>query len=98
MNFNEQVLELCKKIPRGKITTYKILAEALNTKAYRAVGNALKKNKHPDIIPCFKVVKTNGEIGGFATGTKHKIKLLQEEGIELKNNKIVDFEKRLYRF
>lgn len=98
MNFDEKVLNLCKKIPKGKITTYKLIAKKLNTKAYRAVGNALKKNKKPIIIPCHRVVKSSGFIGGYSRGIKNKIKLLKVEGIKIKNNKVLDFKKKLFKF
>jgi len=96
--FSEKVLQLTRKIPKGKITTYKIIAKKLKTKAYRAVGNALNKNTKPIIIPCHRVIKTNGEIGGYGKGIKNKIKLLKSEGIKIKNNKIENFEKVLFRF
>ena len=95
--FNQKVHNLCKKIPKGRITTYKILAEKLNTKAYRAVGNALNKNRNKK-VPCHRVIKSNSEVGGFAAGTKNKIKLLKNEGIKIKNNKIKNFKKTLFRY
>ena len=94
-NFKNQIYYLCKKIPKGKVTTYKILANKVNCKAYRAVGNALNKNPYAPIVPCHRVVNSNGFVGGFASGTKNKIKLLKEEGIEIKNNKI-DLDKYLF--
>ena len=87
MNFTEKVHNLCRKIPKGKVSTYKILSKKLNSKAYRAVGNALNKNKSKQ-VPCHRVIKSSGEIGGFNKGTKNKIKLLKKEGIIIKNNKI----------
>ncbi|MFA4887670.1 MAG: MGMT family protein [Candidatus Nanoarchaeia archaeon] len=98
MNFNEQVWELTKKIPKGKVTTYREIARALHTKAYRAVGNALNKNPYAPNVPCHRVVKSDGSLGGFASGCEHKIKLLQEEGVEIKDNKVADFENKLYKF
>ena len=98
MNFSEKVLELTKKIPKGKITTYKIIAEKINTKAYRAVGTALHNNKHPIKIPCHRVVNSNGFIGGYGGGVRKKIKLLEKEKIKVKNKKIKNFEKVLFRF
>jgi len=98
MKFSEKVLELTKKIPKGRVTTYKILARKLKTKAYRAVGNALNKNTQPIIIPCHRVVKTTGEIGGYSKGIKNKIKLLEKEGIKIRDNKIENFEKVLFSF
>ena len=90
--FNERCYKILKKVPRGKVTTYKALAEALGTKAYRAVGNAMKNNKMPDEIPCFKVIKSDGSIGGYMGNNpkniKIKIKRLEAEGIIIKEGKI----------
>lgn len=97
MNFTELVCSLTKKIPCGKITTYKIIAQKLNCKAYRAVGTALNRNPHKK-VPCHRVVNSDAKIGGFARGIKNKIKLLQKEGIKIKNRKIENFEKVLFRF
>lgn len=97
MNFNEKVYKLCKKIPKGKVSTYKEVAQALKTKGYRAVGNALNKNSYKT-VPCHRVINSNGKIGGFAKGTKAKIKLLKKEGIKIKNNKIINFEEVLHKF
>ncbi len=98
MDFNEKVLSLTKKIPKGKITTYKAIAQKLNSKAYRAVGNALNKNKKPVIIPCHRVVNSDGSLGGYSRGVKEKIKLLKKEGIGVKNNKIINFKEKLFKF
>ncbi|MEK6974594.1 MAG: MGMT family protein [Nanoarchaeota archaeon] len=98
LKFSEKVYGLAKKIPNGKVSSYKEIAHALNCRAYRAVGNALNKNPYAPIVPCHRVVKSSGHIGGFAAGTKNKIKMLEREGIKIKDNKIVDFEKVLFRF
>jgi len=98
MLFTEKVLKLTKRIPKGKVTTYKIIAEKLNTKAYRAVGTALHKNKRPIIIPCHRVVNSNRFVGNYGKGIQKKIELLKKENIKIKNKKIQDFEKALFRF
>jgi len=98
MQFNEKVLKLTKKIPGGMVTTYKLIAEKLKTKAYRAVGTALHRNKRPIIIPCHRVVNSNGFVGGYGEGIKRKTELLKKEGIKIKNKKIINFEKILFRF
>ena len=98
MQFNEKVLKLTKKIPKGMVTTYKLIAGKLKTKAYRAVGTALHKNKRPIIIPCHRVVNSNGFVGGYDKGIKRKTELLKKEGIKIKNKKIINFEKILFRF
>ncbi len=97
MNFNEKVYELCKKVPKGKISTYKILASKLNSKAYRAVGQALNKNPYSN-VPCHRVVGSNAHLTGFAHGLNGKRKLLEKEGIKIKNNKILNFKDVIYRF
>ena len=65
-NFNQKIYSLLKKVPKGKITTYKILAEALDTKAYRAVGQAMRNNPYAPEVPCHRVVSSDGSIGGFS--------------------------------
>lgn len=96
MKFSEKVYKLCKKILKSRVSTYKDIAHKLNTRAYRAVGNALNKNPYKN-IPCHRVIKSNGKVGGYAKGIKNKIKLLRKEGIIIKNNKI-DLKKYLYKF
>lgn len=95
-SFSEKGYILLKKVPRGKVATYKSISEKLKTKAYRSVGNAMNKNKNKK-IPCHRVINSNGNIGGFNKGIKNKIKLLKKEGIKIKNNKI-DLEKYEFRF
>jgi methylated-DNA-[protein]-cysteine S-methyltransferase len=98
--FQQKVLDLVKKIPKGKITTYKEIGKALKRKGqvYRAVGRALHDNKTPIVIPCHRVIKSTGELGGYSRGTKKKITLLRKEGIQIKKNKIINFKKRLFKF
>ncbi|MDP3917480.1 MAG: MGMT family protein [Nanoarchaeota archaeon] len=97
MNFNEKCYGVLSKVPKGKITTYKLIAEALNTKAYRAVGNAMNKNPYAPEVPCHRVVNTDGRVGGFASSTEKKIILLKKEGISIKNSRIQDMKRYLYR-
>jgi len=96
MKFSEKVYKVCKKIPKGKVSTYCDITHTLKTKAYRAVGNALNKNPYKE-VPCHRVINSKGHLHGFATGLKNKAKLLRKEGIEIKNNKI-DLKKYLYKF
>jgi len=78
-----------KKVSKGNVTTYKAIANALGTKAYRAVGNAMNKNPHDtNIYPCHRVISSDGSIGGYAHGTNAKIKRLISENVKIKNNKI----------
>lgn len=95
--FQEKVLLLVKKIPKGKVSTYGEIARILKTSP-RAVGNALHKNPHPIKIPCHRVVKADGSLGGYAGGIRKKAELLGEEGIEVRKNKINNFAQVIYRF
>lgn len=97
-SFNERCYELLRTIPRGKVTTYKLLAEALGTKAYRAVGNAMAKNPDLITVPCHRVIKSDGTIGGYAKGREKKIVLLQEEGVCIIGEKVAPLEAYLFRF
>ncbi|NES80265.1 MAG: MGMT family protein [Moorea sp. SIO2B7] len=97
-NFNDKCYVLLQKIPQGKVTTYKEIAKALNTKAYRAVGNAMAKNDKLIVIPCHRVVKSNGEIGNYRLGITRKKNLLEKEGIVIKNNRVEHLSEVIYRF
>ena len=98
-NFQEKVYQLLRRIPRGRVTSYQEIAHALGNKNLaRAVGQALRKNPHPLIIPCHRVVKSDGALGGFSLGLKKKIELLKKEGLRIKAGKIIDFKKRFFRF
>lgn len=98
VSFNEQCYKLLSQIPMGRITTYKAIAEALNCKAYQAVGNAMNKNPNPIEVPCHRVINSNGHLGGYAFGKNRKIELLNIEGIVIENDKVRDFKKLLYDF
>lgn len=79
-SFKEKVYNIVKKIPKGKVLTYKEVAEKIgNPKSYRAVGNALSKNQDKS-IPCHRVIRSDGKIGGYNKGALQKKKLLKEEG------------------
>jgi methylated-DNA-[protein]-cysteine S-methyltransferase len=95
-SFYEKCYTVLKKVPKGKVTTYKEIARAIGSKAYRAVGTAMNKNPYAPIVPCHRVINSNGNLGGFASGLKNKIKLLKLEGIEIKDNKI-DLKKYFYK-
>lgn len=98
MGFGERVYALLKRIPKGKVTTYKAIAEALGIKAYRAVGNALNRNKDPENVPCYKVVSSDGRLGGYSRGIAEKVARLKEDGIKVLDGRIEDFEMVFYRF
>lgn len=87
----KRIYEAVKRIPKGKVATYGKVAEmAGNKKMSRAVGNALHKNPDPENIPCFRVVNSKGELAPeFAFGgIGEQRKLLEADGIEVKDNKV----------
>lgn len=96
--FFKDAWEVCAKIPKGKVSTYKEIARAMNSKAYRAIGQAMHNNPYAPKVPCHRVVSSDGSLGGFAHPLSRKIALLKKEGVQVKNGKIVDFEKRLHKF
>jgi methylated-DNA-[protein]-cysteine S-methyltransferase len=98
MNFNEKCYRILKKVPKGKVTTYKEISKAIGSpKAARAVGNAMNKNPYAPGVPCHRVVCSDGKVGGFASGSVKKIEMLKKEGIEIADGK-VDLSKFLHKF
>jgi len=100
--FSTQIYSLLKQVPKGKVTTYKALAEALNSTAYRAVGGAMKNNPYAPEVPCHRVVSSDGSIGGFrgsrsGKDIQDKIKMLEKEGIKIKNHRIVNFDQVFFQ-
>lgn len=97
--FSKKVAQAVRKIPAGKVATYQQIATAAQSPfAYRAVGNVLFnqyrfdhttlpfQSNHP--LPCHRVIRKDGHLGGYAAGSAKKRKLLLEEGILIEKNKI----------
>ena len=97
-SFSEKCYALLKKVPRGKVTTYGALAQALRSKGYRAVGNAMHRNPYAPKIPCHRVVRSDGTLGGYAGGVKVKEAMLKREGLPIRNGRVQELKKHLYRF
>lgn len=95
---SEKLYNLLTQIPRGYVTTYKDLAQKLKTKGYRAVGNIVGANPNAPEVPCHRVVRSDGGLGGYAFGIDKKISILAQEGIKITDGKIVDFNEKLYKF
>ena len=88
--FTKAVLEATARIPYGQVKSYADVARAAGSaRAVRAAGNALAKNPFPILIPCHRVVKTGGLLGGFGGGRDLKIKLLALEGFEIIGERVV---------
>ena len=90
--FQKKVYAFTKKVPCGKVTTYSAIAKKLRSSP-RSVGQALRANPFAPVVPCHRVVKADGTIGGFGGETygkpiEKKIAMLREEGVEVKQNRI----------
>ena len=99
MGFNEEVYEVVKRIPKGKVMTYGGVAQAIGRpRAARAVGTALHNNPQPVIIPCHRIVNREGRLtANFAFGgIDAQALLLMADGVEVKDN-TVDLKKYRYR-
>ncbi|MBI2674306.1 MAG: MGMT family protein [Candidatus Yanofskybacteria bacterium] len=78
-----RVYSFVRTIPKGETVTYKEVAVAVGRPmAYRAVGSALNKNPFAPIVPCHRVICSNGKVGGFNEGTCKKIELLKRESLK----------------
>ncbi|MEK7174621.1 MAG: MGMT family protein [Patescibacteria group bacterium] len=89
MTFAEKVWAATRRVPRGKVATYKDIARAIGApSAARAVGNALNKNPDTRRTPCHRVVRSDGSAGGYASGAKKKIARLRSEGVRIINEHV----------
>lgn len=87
------------KVPKGKVTTYKALAESVGMKdGQRAVGRIMNRNPNPVTVPCHRVVRSDKFVGGYAYGTAKKIRLLSKEGVVINNGKIKNWDKFFFDF
>jgi len=99
LNIEEKIYQKLLQVPSGYVTTYGELAKAINLKnGQRVIGQIMKKNPFPVIVPCHRVVKSDGTIGGYAYGTEIKKNMLIKEGLKINSNKILDFKDNLFRF
>jgi methylated-DNA-[protein]-cysteine S-methyltransferase len=92
--FQKKVYALTKKVPRGKVTSYSAIAKKLGSSP-RAVGQALRVNPFAPVVPCHRVVKADGTIGGFSGETcgkpiKRKVAMLRNEGVVIENGRIAN--------
>lgn len=98
-NFFERVYEVVRQIPYGKVTSYGAIAKALGTaRSARMVGWAMNASHNLDNVPAHRVVNRNGLLTGklHFDGTNLMQQLLENEGIVIVNNQIVDFDKVLW--
>lgn len=91
MTFKEKVYEITKTIPKGKVATYGQIARlAGNPKASRAVGAIMKHNPFAPIVPCHRVVGSNGNLTGFSggSGISTKKEMLKSEGVNFTKDRV----------
>ena len=99
MNLSEKVYKKLLEVPKGKVTTYGELANAVGLQnGQRAIGKIMNKNPYPAIVPCHRVIKSDGKVGGYAYGQDVKSNMLSKEGIKISEGKIEDFKNKIYRF
>jgi methylated-DNA-[protein]-cysteine S-methyltransferase len=92
-NFSNKVYKIVSKIPKGRVMTYSQVAKMMGSpNAARAVGNILNKNRDFKTIPCHRVVRSDGKVGGYVGGSDDKARILRSEGIDILNN-IIDLDK-----
>lgn len=100
--FQRRVYDAALKIPRGRISTYAELGRFLGCASARAIGQALRRNPFAPRVPCHRVVRSDGSLGGFNGATEgpeieRKIRLLEEEGVRLDGRRCVAPE-QIFRF
>jgi len=100
--FQKRVYATLSQVPRGRVTTYKQLAECLGCRSCRAVGQALKRNPYAPKVPCHRVIASDLSPGGFmgrrgGTALHRKLDLLEKEGIRFHTGRLAE-PKRLFFF
>lgn len=98
MKLEHKVYRKLLEVPRGQVTTYGELAKAVGLKnGQRAIGRMMNKNPFPVIVPCHRVILSSGKVGGYAWGQKVKSRMLSDEGVKIRDGKILDKDK-IFRF
>ena len=86
MILSTKVYKKLLQVPKGKVTTYGELAKAVGLKnGQRTIGTIMRNNPFPVIVPCHRVVKSDGRIGGYVYGERVKSRMLANEGINVKD-------------
>ena len=97
MSFEASVYRAVMQVPRGRVTSYGLIAQAVGRPgSSRAVGNALGRNRDLDAVPCYRVVRSDGSVGGYAGGMQEKMRRLRADGIAIKGGRIDGFENLLF--
>ncbi|MEM7012927.1 MAG: MGMT family protein [Verrucomicrobiota bacterium] len=101
--FQQRVYDAVCEVPKGKVTTYQLLAEAVSCGSSQAIGQALKRNPYAPDVPCHRVIRADLTLGGFAGqigGPKidKKQRLLAEEGVEFDGDGQLKDQDRVFDF
>src|SRR5262245_37611741 len=94
MTLSEKIYRVTRAIPPGRVATYGDIASAIrHPRAWRAVGNVLTQNRDPK-IPCHRVVRADGNVGGFGypEGTPRKVRQLRAEGVLVSESGIINLQ------
>jgi len=96
---NAGVYRIISRIPRGKVSTYKEVARSMGLKSCRLIGRALALNPDAPAVPCHRIVKSDGSVGGYSGpgGIPAKEKLLRKEGVPVHGGKVENFDKYFFR-
>ncbi len=86
-SLREVVYAILLMVPAGKVITYRALAKAFNVSP-RLIGRIMNDNEKAPVIPCHRVVKSSGEVGGYSMGIEIKKKLLKLEGVKFSGGKV----------
>jgi methylated-DNA-[protein]-cysteine S-methyltransferase len=87
-SFSEKVWNVTRRIPAGRVATYSDVAACLGTRGCRAVGNALHRNPYAPVVPCHRVVGSDGKLTGYAGGLAAKRRMLEEEGVRVVSDRV----------
>lgn len=93
----KELKSLLLEIPKGQVSTYASIAARLGINP-RYAGRLLHENDDPNRFPCYKIVMSDGRIGGYGLGVKEKIARLKKDRIEIKDGKIFNFNAHFYNF
>ncbi|HFQ81872.1 MAG TPA: MGMT family protein [Desulfobacterales bacterium] len=94
-DFQERVYRAASRIPRGRVSTYKLLAAAIDCRSPRAVGQALRRNPFAPEVPCHRIIRADLTVGGFMGEERgplwrRKIELLRREGVLFRHGVLID--------
>ena len=101
LDFTSRILDALVRIPAGRVSTYAELASSVSSPRHaRAAGNALKKNLLAPGVPCHRIIRSDGRVGGYSArgGVGEKIRLLRSEGIRVTGGRVEGLSAVLFRF